>query len=307
VKNVTSHEEWGLEFAGYIQDGASRPARDGQPVLGSVETLTRILERQVIDELVIAAPDARPEVVHGALLSSEEMGIPARICLQLPALRIAKVELEDVDGVPSIAFCPVPSDAVALFAKRAFDIAVSVIALVWLAPLLAAVAVAIRIDSSGPVLFRQRRVGRNGRTFFVLKFRSMYQDAEQRLESLRSRNEMSGPVFKMKDDPRVTPVGRFIRKASIDELPQFWNVVRGDMSVVGPRPPLPREVAQYKPWQRRRLCVWPGITCTWQVSGRNDIDFDRWMELDLSYIDNWSLWRDLQIVAKTIPAVFNGR
>jgi exopolysaccharide biosynthesis polyprenyl glycosylphosphotransferase len=212
-----------------------------------------------------------------------------------------------VGGVPSIAFCPVPSDAMALFAKRAFDIAVSFVALAWLAPLLAAVALAIRIDSPGPVLFRQCRVGRNGRTFFVLKFRSMYQDAEQRLEALRSRNEMSGPVFKMANDPRVTRVGRFIRKTSIDELPQFWNVLRGDMSVVGPRPPLPREVAQYKPWQRRRLSVRPGITCTWQVSGRNDIDFDRWMELDLSYIDNWSLWRDFQIVAKTIPAVFHGR
>ena len=144
-------------------------------------------------------------------------------------------------------------------------------------------------------------------SFDMLKFRSMYADAEKRLESLRAFNEMSGPVFKMTNDPRITKVGRFIRRTSVDELPQFWNVLRGEMSVVGPRPPVPSEVKQYKRWQRRRLSVKPGITCTWQVSGRNEINFDQWMELDLAYIDNWSLWHDVRIVARTIPAVLKAR
>jgi lipopolysaccharide/colanic/teichoic acid biosynthesis glycosyltransferase len=147
----------------------------------------------------------------------------------------------------------------------------------------------------------------NGREFTLLKFRSMYQDAEARLEALRSKNEVSGPVFKMRDDPRVSRVGRFIRRTSIDEFPQFWNVLRGEMSVVGPRPPLPSEVQQYRRPHLRRLSVKPGITCTWQVSGRSGIGFDRWMELDLSYIDNWSFWHDMKILARTIPAVLTGR
>jgi lipopolysaccharide/colanic/teichoic acid biosynthesis glycosyltransferase len=147
----------------------------------------------------------------------------------------------------------------------------------------------------------------NGREFVLYKFRSMYRDAEARLEALRSRNEVSGPVFKMRDDPRVTRVGRFLRRTSIDELPQLLNVVRGDMSLVGPRPPIPSEVRQYQRWHRRRLSVKPGITCTWQVSGRSRIGFERWMELDLDYIDNWSLWSDVKILARTVPAVLSGR
>jgi lipopolysaccharide/colanic/teichoic acid biosynthesis glycosyltransferase len=150
-------------------------------------------------------------------------------------------------------------------------------------------------------------VGLNGREFWLLKFRSMHQDAEAQLAALRALNEASGPVFKMTHDPRVTRIGQLIRKASLDEFPQFWNVLRGEMSVVGPRPPIPSEVAQYQRWQRRRLSVKPGITCTWQISGRNDLDFDRWMELDLEYIDHWSLGRDLAIVIKTIPAVLSAR
>jgi exopolysaccharide biosynthesis polyprenyl glycosylphosphotransferase len=307
VENMARHQEWGIDFAGFVHDGDSAPPKGMGRVLGSVDALRRVFECEVIDELIIAAPDAAAETVQKALVACEEMGISARICMAFPMLRISRVALDDLGGIPSIAFSPVPTDTVALVAKRAFDLAVSAAALVCLAPLLAIVAAAIRLDSPGPVLFRQRRVGRNGRTFEVLKFRSMYRDAEQKLHSLRARNEMSGPVFKLREDPRVTRVGRFIRKTSIDELPQFWNVVRGEMSVVGPRPPLPREVEQYEPWQRRRLSVKPGITCTWQVSGRNDIDFDRWMELDLKYIDDWSLWNDFTIVLKTIPAVFNGR
>ena len=159
----------------------------------------------------------------------------------------------------------------------------------------------------GPVLFNQVRMGLNGRKFNMYKFRSMHQDAENRLGALKSSNEMSGPVFKIANDPRVTPVGRFIRKFSIDELPQLFNVLKGDMSLVGPRPPIYKEVLEYQRWQRRRLSMRPGITCIWQVSGRNDIGFEEWMELDLQYIDNWSFWLDLKLLFKTIPAVLIGK
>jgi exopolysaccharide biosynthesis polyprenyl glycosylphosphotransferase len=206
-----------------------------------------------------------------------------------------------------LAFTRTPSDAIALAAKRLFDVVASGLALLVLAPVFAGIALAIRLDSPGPVFFRQRRVGLNGRSFHMLKFRSMYQDAEQRLEALQAHNEMSGPVFKMKNDPRVTKVGNLLRKTSLDEFPQFWNVFKGEMSIVGPRPPIPAEVREYKRWQRRRLSMRPGITCVWQISGRNNIDFDHWMEMDLDYIDRWSLWGDLAICLKTVPAVLSAR
>ena len=169
-----------------------------------------------------------------------------------------------------------------------------------------AAAIAVRIESEGPLLFRQIRAGRNGRKFTMLKFRSMVVDAEKLRAKLDHLNEMDGPVFKIRHDPRITKVGRFIRKTSIDELPQLFNVLFGDMSLVGPRPPLPSEVAQYQPWQRRRLSVKPGITGPWQVSGRNEISFEEWMRMDLEYIDNWSLWLDIKIILKTVPKVFKG-
>jgi exopolysaccharide biosynthesis polyprenyl glycosylphosphotransferase len=212
-----------------------------------------------------------------------------------------------MDGIPMLAFVRTPTDVVALALKRAFDIVASALALAVLSPVLAAVAVAVKLESPGPVLFGQRRVGRNGRAFRMLKFRSMYVDAEARLDALRAQNEMSGPVFKMRNDPRVTRLGRFLRRSSLDELPQFWNVLKGEMSVVGPRPPVPSEVHEYKRWQRRRLSVRPGITCIWQISGRSNVDFDRWMELDLQYIDSWSLAGDIAICLKTIPAVLSAR
>jgi lipopolysaccharide/colanic/teichoic acid biosynthesis glycosyltransferase len=168
-------------------------------------------------------------------------------------------------------------------------------------------AIAIRLTSPGPVFFKQQRCGLNGRLFTMYKLRSMMDNAEQTRFELEALNEMDGPVFKSSRDPRRTAVGRFLRKFSIDELPQFYNVLRGDMSLVGPRPPLPQEVARYERWQRRRLSMKPGITCLWQVSGRNEINFQDWMKLDLTYIDNWSLLLDLKILLKTVPVVILGR
>lgn len=187
--------------------------------------------------------------------------------------------------------------------KRVFDIVVSSLILILASPFMLLSALLVRLTSKGPVLFRQVRVGRGGRLFYCLKFRSMYQDAEARRQELMHLNEMNGPVFKIKNDPRITPIGRIIRKLSIDELPQLFNVIKGDMSLVGPRPPLPCEVEQYTPYQRQRLSVVPGITCIWQISGRNNITFERWVELDLLYIETMSFGTDLKILLQTLPAV----
>ncbi len=191
--------------------------------------------------------------------------------------------------------------------KRVFDIISSAVALWTLLPLMFVIAILVKLTSRGPILFKQKRVGLNGRPFHMLKFRSMLANAEEIKASLAAQNEQSGPVFKMKHDPRVTPLGRFIRKFSIDELPQLINVLRGDMSVVGPRPPVPTEVAQYAAWQLRRLSVRPGLTCLWQVSGRSQISFEEWMYLDMQYIDHWSLASDLRLILRTLPVVITGR
>lgn len=306
VETISAHPEWGLSFVGFIPlDGLSDRTRG--PSLGPLSRLGKILEEEVLDVVVFAAPrDHLGDIERGVRLC-EEQGIEVRISLDLLRFGPGSMAIADLDGVPMLAFTRTPSDTLALAAKRLFDVLVSACVLVALSPALFAVAVAIKLDSPGPVFFRQWRVGRNGRPFRMLKFRSMHRDAERRLEALRARNEMSGPVFKMSNDPRVTRVGRFLRRTSLDEFPQFWNVLLGEMSVVGPRPPIPDEVRQYKRWQRRRLSVRPGITCIWQISGRNDIDFDRWMELDLEYIDTWSLWGDIAICLKTIPAVLSAR
>ncbi len=307
VRTMSAHPEWGYTFAGFVVDGPAPEALGREKVLGGLDELEGLLRTTVLDEVIFVVPRERLSVAEAMVLACEEQGVSVRVCMDLFATRIATRSVEDLDGIPLLSLSTTPSDAAALAAKRALDVAQSLVALVVLAPVFLAVAVAIRLDSPGPIFFRQRRVGVSGREFMLVKFRSMYQDAEARLESLRARNEVSGPVFKMRDDPRVTRVGRFIRRTSIDELPQFWNVLCGDMSVVGPRPPLPSEVRQYQRWQLRRLSMKPGITCTWQVSGRSHIAFDRWMELDLHYIDNWSLWRDMKILARTIPAVLTGR
>jgi exopolysaccharide biosynthesis polyprenyl glycosylphosphotransferase len=192
-------------------------------------------------------------------------------------------------------------------AKRALDIVLSLLGIVLFAPIFLLVALLVKITSRGPVIFRQTRVGVGGRLFTCYKFRSMYQDAEHRKAELMHLNETTGPVFKMKNDPRITPVGRILRKLSLDELPQLFNVLRGDMSIVGPRPPVPQEVIRYSEHELRRLSVVPGLTCLWQISGRSTIGFERWVELDLAYIDNMSFWNDLKIIAMTVPAVVSGR
>lgn len=192
------------------------------------------------------------------------------------------------------------------FVKRIIDILLSVLAIIVLSPIFLIVAIAIKLDSSGPVVYSQTRVGKNEKHFKMFKFRSMVINAEDMLKDLKPMNEMDGPMFKIKEDPRITKIGRFIRKTSIDELPQLINILRGEMSIVGPRPSLPSEVEEFEPWMMERFVVKPGLTCFWQVSGRNNIPFRKWMELDIKYVKERNLWLDMKLVLKTVKVVFNG-
>jgi exopolysaccharide biosynthesis polyprenyl glycosylphosphotransferase len=240
-------------------------------------------------------------------LSCEERGITARLAINFFPHVIARTHLEELDGLPLLTFTTTPKNELLLSLRHIFDFLGSAILILILSPVFLLVTLAIHLDSRGPAIYRQVRCGVNGRRFTFYKFRSMVEGAEMRKDDLLAYNLMAGPVFKMKNDPRVTRVGRFLRKTSLDELPQLFNVLRGDMSFVGPRPPMPEEVEKYEGWQRRRLSMKPGITGLWQVSGRNQIDFHQWMKLDLEYIDNWSIWLDFKILMRTILVVLLGK
>jgi exopolysaccharide biosynthesis polyprenyl glycosylphosphotransferase len=260
-----------------------------------------------VDEVVLALPvrSLHSRASEIAALC-EEQGIVVRL-FDVFDLKSSQSRAEEFDGHPVITHYRGSLDGWAGMAKRGIDVLVSLLALVFISPVLLITAILIRLTSPGPVLFVQKRLGLNKRHFGVYKFRTMVVDAEKRLSEVKHLNEVSGPVFKIKNDPRITPVGRLLRKTSIDELPQLWNVVKGDMSLVGPRPLPIRDYEGFsKDWQRRRFSVRPGITCLWQIKGRSAIPFEQWMELDLQYIDKWSLWLDLEILVRTIPAVVKG-
>jgi exopolysaccharide biosynthesis polyprenyl glycosylphosphotransferase len=306
-RRLLARPELGFTFAGFVlEDGAVRRGLPG-PVLGRADELASVLERRPIDLVVLAVPRDRLAEMADVVSACQEQGVLVKIGLDLFPEHAARLTIEELGGIPVLSYASTPQEVLPLVAKRTLDVAASALALAVLSPLLLLVALAVRLEAPGPVLFRQRRVGLHGREFTLFKFRSMRTGAEGEQARLLARNEMDGPVFKLRDDPRVTPVGRLLRRSSIDELPQLWNVLRGEMSLVGPRPPLPDEVRRYERWQRRRLSVKPGLTCTWQVSGRSEVGFRRWMELDLAYIDGWSLWGDVRIVLRTIPAVLLGR
>jgi exopolysaccharide biosynthesis polyprenyl glycosylphosphotransferase len=307
--SIRAHRYWGYRIAGFVaDDGQEAPETlDGLPVLGRVSGLRALLERQVVDEVIFAVDRRDFDRFEDLFLSLQEQGILTRFALNLFPHTLAKVSLEELDGVPLVTFSTTPTGALALAFKRALDVALSAILLILALPVVLAIAIAVKASSSGAVLFRQTRCGLNGRPFTLYKFRTMIPDAEERRAEVAHLNEMDGPVFKARNDPRVTRFGRLLRKFSLDELPQLWNVLKGDMSLVGPRPPIPEEVARYERWQRRRLAMKPGLTCLWQISGRNQVDFDQWMKLDLAYIDNWSPWLDLKILLRTVPVVLSGR
>jgi exopolysaccharide biosynthesis polyprenyl glycosylphosphotransferase len=275
--------------------------------LSGISTLETALKVYAIDEVIFTdVTFVMPQVEESVLICMEQ-GVRTTVAADLFSKGLLQSGISYFQGIPLIHFQTPPGDRWELSVKRVLDLVLSLVGLVVLSPLLLVIAVAIKYDSKGPVMFRQKRVGLHGRLFTLLKFRSMVDGAEHKKAALAESNEMSGPAFKMKVDPRVTSVGKFIRRYSLDELPQLWNVFVGDMSLVGPRPPVPQEVNVYERYYRRRLSMRPGLTCTWQVSGRNDIkDFKTWVALDLEYIDNWSLFNDFKILIRTIPTVLAG-
>lgn len=279
------------------------PAR----IIASPSSFESALKQHTIDEVLFADISTDFCAVRDMAQIAVEEGVSVSLAADLFSLEIFKSDISYFGSLHLIHYQPSPAHGTALLIKRLIDICASAVGLVCLSPLLVVTSIAIRMESKGPVFFRQKRVGLNGRIFTLIKFRSMVDNAEELLAGLKAYNEMTGPVFKMKDDPRITRVGKFIRRYSIDELPQLINVLFGDMSLVGPRPPLPDEVTAYLRKQRRRLSMRPGLTCTWQVSGRNEIlDFEKWAALDLEYIDNWSLVNDIVLLVKTIPVVLRG-
>ena len=308
ARDIMARRAWGLRLRGLIDaDGCGRAEVAGVPVVATVTELPRVLTGEVIDEVVLAVPTRQLGELEQVLLQCQELGVRVRVALRpFPHLQ-PRVEVEALDGTPLLTFSTMPTGSLALFLKRLLDVAIAAVALIVTAPLWLVIALAIRLTSRGPVFHRQERCGLRGRRFTLLKFRTMVADAEQLKPGIEHLNVMDGPVFKATEDPRITGVGRFLRRSSLDELPQFLHVVSGEMALVGPRPPIPAEVERYAPWQRRRLAMKPGMTCLWQVSGRSDLDFTTWMELDLAYIDNWSLWLDLKILMQTIPAVLSAR
>ncbi len=304
---IRRYKHWGLNFTGFIKEDEGKEGFKDEPVLGTIRDIPELIHTHFIDEVIFAVSKEKIDELEDIFLLLEDEGINARLVANLFPHMIAKVHLEELDNIPLLTFTTLPTNEFALFVKRVFDVVISSILLILFSPAILIISVLIKVTSPGPIIFKQKRCGLNGRLFDFYKFRSMYVDSEVKKEDLIEMNEMDGPVFKIKDDPRITPVGRFLRRTSLDELPQLWNVLKGDMSLVGPRPPLPEEVKRYERWQRRRLSMKPGITCLWQVSGRNRIRFQDWMKLDLQYIDNWSLWLDIKILFKTIPAVITGK
>ena len=308
VRSVDRHPYWGFHVLGLVRVRPEDRPIDGYPILGRVDEMARILQENIVDDVVFAVGRNELGQMEDLFLALEELGIRTMLALNFFPHTRAQVQLSDIDGIPFLTFSTGPSDPLLLLAKRMIDVALASLVLALSFPVVLVVGLAIKATSgSGSILFRQTRCGLNGRRFVLYKFRTMVEDAETRRHEVQHLNEMDGPVFKAKDDPRITRLGRILRKFSLDEIPQLWNVIRGDMSLVGPRPPIPEEVAQYERWQRRRLSMKPGLTCLWQINGRNDVNFRSWMELDLEYIDSWSLSLDMKILLKTIPVVFLGR
>jgi exopolysaccharide biosynthesis polyprenyl glycosylphosphotransferase len=301
---VSRYSDWGLRILGYVDVNGSRIGGD---ILGTVADLPQIIENNIVDEIIFVGDRSSLDLLDKILELCKEQGIRMRVAADFFPAQVSNVSMEFLENVPVMTFSSAPEHGFSLLVKRFLDIAISFVVILILLPFFIAIGLLVKLTSKGPIIYRQTRCGLYGRKFTLYKIRSMREGAEDVLWEIKHLNEMDGPVFKMRNDPRVTPLGRFLRKSSIDELPQFWNVLKGDMSLVGPRAPLPEEVKEYTPWQRRRLSVKPGITCLWQVSGRNEIDFHEWMKLDLHYIDNWSLLLDFKILLRTFPVVLFGK
>ena len=300
----------GIRLQGFL---TADPAMVGNEIqLGSTYTvqsvaeLPMLLNRHVIDEIIFAVDSERLSLLEDVFLLCDEEGVRTRVAVDFFPHINSEIYLERLGFTPLLTFSAAPHDEIRLLVKRLVDIVVSAAGLLVLLPLMALIALLVRLTSAGPAIFRQVRCGLNGRRFVFYKFRSMCENAEEMKPEVAHLSRRT-TAFKIPGDPRLTPVGRWLRKFSIDEWPQLWNVLKGDMSLVGPRPAVPDEVEQYQRWQRRRLRMRPGLTCLWALAGRDNLDFETWMKMDMQYIDNWSLALDWKILLLTIPRVLTGR
>ncbi len=308
MRTIVARPDLGYEVIGYVDDNPDKGLGEiGRfKGLGALDNLSSVIDSEEVDEVIITLPwNYHRRILH-VLRECARRQVSARLVPDLFQMSLSRVEVSDLAGLPLIDIKEIAFSREEVIFKRIMDILGALVGLVLGFPVFALIGIAIKLDSEGPIFFRQVRVGKDHQEFPIYKFRSMRVGAEEELEILKDQNEADGPIFKMRDDPRRTRVGRFLRQTSLDELPQLINVLRGEMSLVGPRPPIPDEVVQYKPWHKKRLVVRPGITGLWQVSGRSELTFDEMVLLDLYYIEHWSPWLDFNILLRTIPKVILG-
>jgi exopolysaccharide biosynthesis polyprenyl glycosylphosphotransferase len=307
IERFISQKDWGFKIDSIISESGNIRKKYGDEfdIHPDTSRIKDILDNRVIDEVIYSKKHIDNEEINNLVEICNEVGVIFRLQSCVAPDDSVYLQLKPVNNQKQLALVDIPSNNMPLLIKTMADIYFSITALILLFPLFLLIALIIKLESRGPVFFKQERVGLRGRKFKLYKFRTMVADAEQLMEKLREMNEMDGPTFKMKDDPRITRFGKFLRKTGLDEFPQLFNVITGQMSLIGPRPPLESEVKQYERWQLRRLSVKPGITCTWQIiPNRNDVKFEKWMALDLHYIDNWSLTKDIKLFFKTIGTMF---
>ncbi|MFB0538137.1 MAG: undecaprenyl-phosphate glucose phosphotransferase [Anaerolineae bacterium] len=308
MRNIVAQPGLGYQVVGFVDDNPEKGHKDiGRfKGLGSIDNLPRIAQDESIDEVIITLPWMYHRKIISIMTQCEREGVRARLVPDIFQMSLSRMDVDDLGGVPMIGVKEISITGGKLAAKRAIDFTVALVGLIVSLPLTLLIALAIKLDSPGPVLFRQIRVGKGGRHFVLYKFRSMCEGAEDERQQLTDLNEAEGPIFKIRHDPRCTRAGRFLRRTSLDELPQLYNVLRGEMSLVGPRPPVPAEVEHYEEWHKKRLEVSPGMTGLWQVSGRSELSFDEMVLLDIYYIENWSAAMDTEIFLRTIPKVIFG-
>jgi exopolysaccharide biosynthesis polyprenyl glycosylphosphotransferase len=308
MQHITASPNLGYQIVGFLNDMSEPPGDFGRfKMLGTLEDLGLVIRSMHIDEVIIALPSNMHQQSIKSVRLCERLGASFKLVPDLYELSLSRIDMEAVEGIPLISIKQVSLNTIQGIITRFVDISLSLLILVLGSPLWLCIALAIRINSPGKIIYKQTRIGLDGLPFEVYKFRSMYENADQLLPSLWIKNEAQGPLFKMRGDPRITLVGKFLRRTSFDEFPQIINVLRGEMSLVGPRPPLPGEVALYEEWQKGRLAIKPGMTGLWQVRGRSDLSFDEGVLMDLYYIENWSLRLYFLILFRTIPAVLTNR
>ena len=308
IDHLIHTKDWGYQIWGIMTDSHRvRKKYEGNYIIIPITSeINPLLDKNPIDEVIYCRSWFNQAELQHFISACSEIGVGFYHQPNVVEIQKVRSRLTILNHLPFISYKNIPDNYLALKIKGAVDFIFSLCMLITIFPVFILIALAIKLNDGGPILFKQERVGLNGRHFLCLKFRTMVVNAEALKAQLMGQNEQEGPVFKITMDPRVTRVGRFLRKTSLDELPQFINVLRGDMSIVGPRPPIPSEVEQYERWQNRRLSMRPGITCLWQVSGRNNISFNEWMKLDMEYIDNWSLKLDLLLMLRTIKVILVG-